>query len=175
MQGQPKGHKPTDDEGQYPFRPIVSGQDSITAPISKHLAYILTPITIKTPHQVQDFLHLKDKLSQFTIHDTHVLVSFDISNLYPSIPPAPAIAATRCLLQQDPTLKSRTTMSINHIISLLEAILHLAYFQWLGVYYAQTEGCAMGNSTSTPLSNAYMTEYETDVLTIYCSRHDPPQ
>ena len=48
MQGQPKVHKPPDDQGQYPFRPIVSGRDSLTAPTSKLLAYILTPITIKT-------------------------------------------------------------------------------------------------------------------------------
>jgi hypothetical protein len=159
---------------QYPFRPIVSGRDSITAPISKHLAHILTPITIKTPHQVQDSLHLKDQLTNFTISDTHVLVSFDISNMYPSIPHAPAIAAIRRLLQQDPTLKSRTTMSIDHIISLLEAILQLAHYQWLGVYYAQTECCAIGDSTSTPLSNTYMTEFKTDVLATYHSRHDPP-
>jgi hypothetical protein len=65
-------------------------------------------------------------------------------------------------------------MSIKHIISLLEAILPLAYFQWLGVYYAQTEGCTMGDSTSTPLSNTFMTAYETDVLTTYRSCHDPP-
>jgi hypothetical protein len=32
----------------------------------------------------------------------------------------------------------------------------------------------MGDSTSTPLSNVYMTEYETDVLATYCTRHDPP-
>jgi hypothetical protein len=150
MQGQPKVHKPTDEQGQYPFRPIVSGRNSITAPISKHLAYILTPITIKNPFQVQDSLHLKEKLSHFTITDTHILTSFDITNMYPSIPRIPAITALRRLLQQDHTLKHRTTMTVDDIISLQEAVLRLAYFQWLGVYYAQTEGCAMGDSTTPP-------------------------
>jgi hypothetical protein len=150
MQGQPKVHKPTDDQGQYPFRPIVSGRNSITAPTSKHLAHILTPITIKTPFQVQDSLHLKEKLSQFSIPDTHNLTSFDITNMYPSIPCIPAIAALRRLLEQDPTLKKRTNMSVDDIISLQEAVLRLAHFQWLGTFYAQTEGCAMGDSTSTP-------------------------
>jgi hypothetical protein len=81
MQGQQKVNKSPDDQGQYPFRPIVSGRDSITAPISKHLAHVLTPITIKTPYHVQDSLHLKHTLSQFTIPDTHILTSFDITNM----------------------------------------------------------------------------------------------
>jgi hypothetical protein len=93
--------------------------------------------------------------------------------MYPSIPRTLAIAALRRLLQQDPTLRTRTTMSVDHIISLQEAVLHLAHFQWQGVYYAQTEGCAMGDTTSTPFANAYMTEFETDVLTTYRNRHDP--
>jgi hypothetical protein len=95
MRGQPKVHKPSDDQGQYPFRPIVSGRDSLTASTSKLLAYILTPITIKITYQVQDFLHLKHMLAQHTIPDTHILVSFDISNMYPSIPRIPALAALR--------------------------------------------------------------------------------
>jgi hypothetical protein len=111
-------YRTPDDQGQYPFRPIVSGRDSITAPISKHLAHILTPITIKTPYQVQDSLHLKHTLSQFTIPDTHILTSFDITNMYPSIPRIPAIAAFRRLLEQDHTLKQRTSMTIDDIISL---------------------------------------------------------
>jgi hypothetical protein len=63
MQGQPKVHKPLDDQGQFPFRPIVSGMGAITQPTSKFLASILTPATIKTLHQVQDSLHLKQQLS----------------------------------------------------------------------------------------------------------------
>jgi hypothetical protein len=174
MQGQPKVHKTPDDQGQYPFRPIVSGRDSITTPISKHLAHILTPITIKTPYQVQDSLHLKHTLSQFTIPNTHILTSFDITNMYPSIPRIPAIAALRRLLEHDHTLKQRTSMSIDDIITLQEAVLRLAHFQWLGVFYAQTDGCAMGDSTSTPISNTYMSDFEKDVLTRYHHIHDPP-
>jgi hypothetical protein len=94
--------------------------------------------------------------------------------MYLSIPRAPAIAAIRRLLEKDPTLKSRTSIPIDHIISLLDAILRLAHFQWQGVFYALTEGCAMGDSTSTPLSNAYITEFEIDVLNTYRNRHDPP-
>jgi hypothetical protein len=134
MQGQPKVHKLPDDQGQYPFRPIVSGRDSLTAPTAKLLTQILTPITIKTTHQVQDSLHLKHMLSQHTIPDTHILMSSNITNMYPSIPRIPALAALRRLLQQDTTLPQRTDMTIDQIITLQEEVLLLAHFQWLGVF-----------------------------------------
>jgi hypothetical protein len=174
MQGQPKVYKTPDDQGQYPFRPIVSGRDSLTAPTAKLLAYILTPITIKTTYQVEDSLHLKHMLSQYTIPDTHILVSFDISNMYPSISRIPALAALRRLLQQDTTLPQRTNMTVEQIITLQEEVIRLAHFQWLGVYYTQTDGCTMGCPTSTPVSNAFMTEFETDALARYRLIHDPP-
>jgi hypothetical protein len=93
--------------------------------------------------------------------------------MYPSIPRIPAIAALRRLFERDHTLKQRTSMSIDDIITLQEAVLRLAHFQWLGVYYAQTDGYAMGDPTSTPVSNAYMTEFEKDILTRYRLIHNP--
>jgi hypothetical protein len=118
---------------------MCSPSFSLTAPTAKLLAQILTSITIKTIHQVQDFLHHKHMLTQHTIPDTHILVSFDITNMYPSIRSIPAIAALRLLLQQDTTLPQRTDLTIDQIITLQEE-----------VYYAQTDRCAMGCPTSTP-------------------------
>jgi hypothetical protein len=146
----------------------------LTAPTSKLLAHILTPITIKTTYQVQDSLHLKHMLSQYTIPDTHILVSFDITNMYPSISRIPALAALRRLLLQDTTLSQRTNMTVDQIITLQKSVLCLTHFQWLSVFYPQTDGCAMGDPTSTPVSNAFMTEFETDVLARYRLIHDPP-
>jgi hypothetical protein len=94
--------------------------------------------------------------------------------MYPSIPRILAIAALRLLLERDHTLKQRTSMSIDDIITLQDAVLRLAHFQWLGVYYAKTDSCAMGDSTSTPVSNGYMNEFENDILTRYPHIHDPP-
>ena len=69
-------------------------------------------------------------LTQHTIPDTHILVSFDITNMYPSIPRTPAIAALRHLLQQDTTLPQRShNLTVDHIIALQEQVLRLAHFQ----------------------------------------------
>jgi hypothetical protein len=65
-------------------------------------------------------------------------------------------------------------MTIDHIIMLLKTILELAHFQWQNEFYAQTDGCAMGDGTSSPLSNAFMGDFEEAALTKYCTLHDPP-
>jgi hypothetical protein len=65
-------------------------------------------------------------------------------------------------------------MTVDQIITLQEEVLRLTHFKWQGVFYAQTDGCAMGCPTSTPVSNAFMTEFETDVLARYRLIHDPP-
>jgi hypothetical protein len=170
MQGQPKVHKPPDDRGQYPFRPIVFGRDSITAPISKHLAHILTPITIKNPYQVQDSLHLKHTLSQFTIPDTHILTSFDITNMYPSIPRIPAIAALRCLLERDHTLKQRTSMFIDDIITLQEAVLRPV----VGDLLCPDGRLRHGRLHQHPGLQHVHDRVHGNVLTRYRHIHDPP-
>jgi hypothetical protein len=129
---------------------IVSSRDSITAPISHYITRILTPITIKTQYQVRDSIHLKNELLNHTIPDTHILTSFDITNLYPSIPQATAIAAVRRLLEQNPTLQKLTPLSVDQIITLLEAFLCLTHFQWLGEFYALIDGCAIGTAPAAP-------------------------
>ena len=54
------------------------------------------------------------------IPDTHILVSFDVTSMYPSIPRIPALAALKHLLEQDTTLPQRTNLSVNMIITFME-------------------------------------------------------
>jgi hypothetical protein len=92
--------------------------------------------------------------------------------MFPRIPRAPAIAAIRILLQNDTTLSQSTPLTVDHIITLLEAVLHLAHFQWQSEFYAQTSGCAMGDGTSSLLSNDFMGKFEEKALTTYSQLHD---
>ena len=72
-------------------------------------------------------------------------MSFDVSALFTSIPINPAIDIIKKLLEEDQDLKKRTSMTIDHIISLLEFCLKNTYFSFQGRYYEQTEGAAMGS------------------------------
>ena len=56
--------------------------------------------------------------------------------------------------------QQRTTMSIKHIISLLEFCLRSTYFLFQGQYYEQLEGAAMGSPLSPIVAYIFMEKFE---------------
>ena len=95
------------------------------------------------------------------------MVSFDLVNMFTSIPVDEAIDRIRTYLLNDPTLKDRTNMPVDVIVKLLQMSTSMAYFVWKGTHYRQTKGAAMGSSTSSPISNAYMEGFEQKATTQY--------
>ena len=67
-------------------------------------------------------------------------------------------------LENDNNLKSRTSMNIDHIISLLEYCLNSAHFVFQGQHYEQQEGAAMRSPLSPIIANLYMENFETKTL-----------
>jgi hypothetical protein len=115
-----------------PLRPIVAGRTSITAGISKKLTRVILPILGKTPFHITDSEDLRGKLMDMTIPNTHQMVSFDNTNMYPKIPREEAIQVIKTYLLNDPTLEERTKMPVRTIIDLLQMNLSMAYFIWRG-------------------------------------------
>ena len=87
-----------------------------------------------------------------------------MSALFTSIPIEPAIRIIRKHLEDDPTLNSRTNMTVDHIICLLEFCMKNTYFSYQGRFYEQTEGAAMGSPISPLIANLYMEEFETQAI-----------
>ena len=52
-------------------------------------------------------------------------------------------------------------------MAILRSDLELAYFRWDGDFYAQRRGLAMGKSTSSPLSDIFMEDFEAKALSQY--------
>ena len=52
-------------------------------------------------------------------------------------------------------------------MAMLTCDLNLAYFRWDGEFYAQRRGLGMGKSTSSPLSDIFMEDFEGNALTQY--------
>ena len=111
--------------------------------------------------QHKDFVeHLKD----IRLQQEECIISFDVTALFTSVPIQPVVNIIQHKLANDKGLQQRTTMSIKHIISLLEFHLRSTCFVFQGQYYEQIEGVAMGSPLSPIVANIFMEDFETKAL-----------
>ena len=115
-----------------PLRPIVSNIGSVSYATSKELARILKPLVGRSPYHVHNNQDLIEDLRSLKLGKDECLMSFDIKALFTSVPIQPAINVIQTLLEEDQDLKQRTSMSVSHIISLLEFCLGSTYFYFQG-------------------------------------------
>ena len=75
--GLPKIHK-----ADVPLRPIVSCVNTSTYDSSAYLANILSPLTGKSEYTVTNSAHFVPTVSNETILDNEIMVSFDVESLF---------------------------------------------------------------------------------------------
>ena len=107
-------------------------------------------------------------LNYTTIEKTDYLVSFDVQELYPSIPPLRAIDAVNAHLLQDEIINNdRFKQYRLLLLSLLEIVLFNNYLQYetqptttqkttQTYYFLQISGIAMGTPSAVTISNLYL-------------------
>ena len=81
------------------------------------------------------------------------MVSFHVVFLFTAIPVQKACQYIRTKLEQDDTLTSRTNLTIDDIISLLQFTLSNNYFIYNDVTYKQIHSCAMRSPVSPVVAN----------------------
>ena len=105
--GLPKVHK----QGMS-LRPIVSSIGAVAYKTAKELSKILKPLVGKSPHHIhnnEDFLqHLKG----IQLGPDEVIISYDVKALFTSVPIQPALTIIKKLLEEDPGLQERTSMTV---------------------------------------------------------------
>ena len=131
--GLPKIH-----ETGIPLRPIVSFINSPTYNLSKYLITVLAPMVGKSFSFVKNSKEFAGFISSQTIETGWVLVSFDVTSLFTSIPIERAIEIASKRLKEEDTLEERTCLTADEILKLLDFCLSAAFLSCKGKYYKQT-------------------------------------
>ena len=94
----------------YPSRPVVSQIDDPTYLLCKELTRMLLPIKEKAESFIRNLYHLKEILSKVDLQDfkKYIQISFDMSNMYPSIPIEETLQLVLEELLIDESLSQRT-------------------------------------------------------------------
>ena len=157
--GLPKIHKPG-----IALRPIVSSTGTVAYNTPKELAKILKPLVGMSTHHVQNTRDFVEQLKEVRPKQGECIISYDVTALFTSVPIQPVVNIIQQRLANDKELQQRTSISITHIISLLEFCLKCTSFVFQGQYYQQMEGVAMGSPFSPIVANIFMENFEKGAL-----------
>ncbi|XP_072375519.1 uncharacterized protein [Diabrotica undecimpunctata] len=158
LYGLPKIHK----EG-IPIRPVVSFINTPVSIISKFILRVIKDITGFSPtFSIKNSSQLISKLNHIKLLPDMTMLSFDVSNLFTSVPKLETIQLVQDLL----TSKSTNPSVITPIIEILSFCLSQDYFSFNNIFYKQPDGLAMGSCLSPFLADLFMNHLEsTQIMT----------
>lgn len=155
-------------------RPIVSLKDSLIEPIAIFINQALLPLQQELGNVVTSTLQVTDFLNNLPKSDRYILVTFDITALYPSLP-----------LEDDGT--GKTVMEVltvklrNHyvrsyswcslVVELLSYLLHFQVLSVHGIAYKLKRGILTGMHCASTLANCYLDPFDQHVLSAFPGVH----
>nr|VZH99619.1 unnamed protein product [Spirometra erinaceieuropaei] len=158
--GLPKVHK-----AGLPLRPIVSLRGAPTYNLAKWLFRSMRSLTSDSTTTVCSAAQFLERLKGMRLNEDEVMVSFDVTSLFTSIPHWLAVETVGELLERkyDETSES---VKWRHLIQLLKFCLK-TFFTFGGRVYEQIKGTPMGSPLSGFIAEAVLQKVETAVFEIY--------
>ena len=143
---------------RIPLRPINSSIGAPTYAVSKHLASILKHLEEDTEHSVKNANEFSNFIKSQQLADDEIVVSFDATSLFTSIPVDMALDIVKRKLEETNTWKSYTSITQDQIVELLTYALRNSYFTFKEKH--QISGCAMGSPVSAVIAELVLQEIE---------------
>nr|VZI24562.1 unnamed protein product [Spirometra erinaceieuropaei] len=145
-----------------PLRPIVSLKGTPAYGLAKWLFRRLKFLTAESDTRVSSSEQFLEKLKGVSIHPNEVMVSFDVTSHFTSIPQDVAIETIELLLQSK---YEETENRLGHaqILQLLKLCLR-TYFTFDGTIYEQVKGTPMGSQISGFIAEAVLQRLESLVF-----------
>ena len=125
---------------------------------------ILKPLVVKSIYHFQNTQDFIQQIKDIKLQEDLCMVSFDVKALFTSMPIKAAINTIKKLLEEDPELHKRTSLSVKKITRLLEYCLTSTYFIFQSRFFEQQEGAAMGSPINPIVANLYMEEFENKAI-----------
>ena len=149
-----------------PFRPIVSGCGSCCEKISNFVDYYLKPLARENNSYIKDTTDFIRKIEGIECAGNAVLVSADVSGLYTVINHEEGVEACGKMLdgRGEDEKRRMPTVFIKRLVAL---ILKSNCFSFLGKFYHQQTGTAMGTPMAPGYANIFMGVVEKELLRKY--------
>ncbi|BHF64138.1 hypothetical protein SprV_0200713700 [Sparganum proliferum] len=157
LYGLPKVHK----DG-VPLRPTVSLKGTPTYGLAKWLFRRLKFLTAESDTTVSSSAQFLEKLKGVSLHPNEVMVSFDATSLFTSIPQDLAIETIELLLQSKYD-ETENRLGRAQVLQLLKFCLR-TYFTFDGTIYEQVKGTPMGLPISGFIAEAVLQRLESLVF-----------
>ncbi|KFD59965.1 hypothetical protein M514_11334 [Trichuris suis] len=125
------------------------------------LAKISFPLVKKRTSTVKDSKTFVEEIRTFRTSPTDILVSYDLKDLFTSIPIPYTLNILHELLYTDSTLPGRTKLSPFQMVQLVSfCMLEGNFFHFQGRYFRQQGGAPMGSPLSPVLAEVFMERLE---------------
>ena len=121
--------------------------------VSEHL---IQPTLNKNDTRLKNSHSFVEKAKTWNISNDEVQVSYDIVNLYPSVPTKEATTIIIDMLARDNDLKSRTKLDINEIRQMINLCLATCYFIWENEIYEQENSGPIGLALMVVIAEAFL-------------------
>ena len=118
----------------------------------------------KSEHHILNTEGFVNRVKDLKVEPEEILISYDVSALFTSIPVDSALEAVRIALEEDDSWKEITDLTADQVLLLLDFCLSTTYFVFREQFYPQCGGCAMGSPVSPAIANLYMEHFEKAAL-----------
>ncbi|XP_044745155.1 uncharacterized protein LOC123307018 [Coccinella septempunctata] len=140
-----------------PIRPVVSFCGSLAYRLSKYLNKLLvSTINFKSEFSVDNSLDLIRRIKDLQIPENTMLASFDVSNLFTSVPVPQTLKIFKNRLIDSPLSDDLTECAYQ----LTELCLQQNFFNFEGEIISQQKGLSMGNCLSPLFAELFMSYFE---------------
>ena len=158
MYGMIKAHKP---EKNYPMKLVVSTIGTANYGLSEYLVKITQNTLNKNPIRLKNSQAFVEEAKTWPIAPDVVQVSYDVVNLYPSVPIKESIEVLIGQLNQDrENLQNQTKLKINEIKELLELCLSKCYFLYDDQIHVLENKGPIGLSLMVTMAESYLQHLE---------------